>query len=201
MARGLNICNLPSPYPLPCFAQNPTQALSSSDLQLLLGLPLSGSSGGYAHQTTLRLFSLLYKRSSNQDLSGCLSSNGLEFESSEVLKGLSQAWGCGLGVGHPGHGTEGRGRRRRQCSVAARSAGRYEVPGEAEGGRRASTTLPPAWDAPPGQPTTLTPFQAKTLWKISSLIRSKATKFLRSSGNSCFWESKEQLLAVADLFL
>ena len=116
---------------MPCFAPNPTQALSSSDLQLLLGLPLSGSSGGYAHQTTLRLFSLLYKRSSNQDLSGCLSSNGLEFESSEVLKGLSQAWGCGLGVGHPGHGTEGRGRRRRQCSVAARSAGRYEVPGEA----------------------------------------------------------------------
>ena len=42
---------------MPCFAQNPTQALSSSDLQLLLGLPLSGSSGGYAHQTTLRLFS------------------------------------------------------------------------------------------------------------------------------------------------
>ena len=192
-----------STLPLSCHVlpPNPTQALSSSDLQLLLGLPLSGSSGGYAHQTTLRLFSLLYKRSSNQDLSGCLSSNGLEFESSEVLKGLSQAWGCGLGVGHPGHGTEGRGRRRRQCSVAARSAGRYEVPGEAEGGRRASTTLPPAWDAPPGQPTTLTPFQAKTLWKINSLIRSKGTKFLRSSENSCFWESKEQLLAVADLFL
>ena len=131
--QGASIYAIYPPPIVPCFAQNPTQALSSSDLQLLLGLPLSGSSGGYAHQTTLRLFSLLYKRSSNQDLSGCLSSNGLEFESSEVLKGLSQAWGCGLGVGHPGHGTEGRGRRRRQCSVAVGWERRSirAVPGEA----------------------------------------------------------------------
>ena len=83
---------------LNCFP--PTEAPAFSALQPLLGLPVTGSSGGYAHQTTLRLFSLLTISSYNQDLPHSLSSEFLEIGSSGALGGASDrpggvAWGWG----------------------------------------------------------------------------------------------------------
>ena len=145
---------------LNCFP--PTEAPAFSALQPLLGLPVTGSSGGYAHQTTLRLFSLLTISSYNQDLPHSLSSEFLEFMSSGALGGPLIVLGVWPGGGAP-WSRDGRSREEEeavQCScglgasVDTRSRGR-------QGGRCASTTLPPAWDAPPGRPTTLPFCQAK----------------------------------------
>ena len=120
--QGASIYAIYPPPIVPCFAQNPTQALSSSDLQLLLGLPLSGSSGGYAHQTTLRLFSLLTILSSNQSLPDSLSSERLEFWSSGALRGPPLDLGVWPGGGAP-WSRDGRSREEEeavQCSCEER---------------------------------------------------------------------------------
>ena len=105
-AMGINI-HLPSSPTKPCFAQKlPSfmgQAPASFALQPLLGLPVTGSSGGYAHQTTLRLFSQPrpYIPSNNPGLTDSLSSAmNLRNSGARELLGAScrpggVAWGWG----------------------------------------------------------------------------------------------------------
>ena len=133
------------------FMFSPTEAFcrstppACSALQPLLGLPLTGSTGGYAHQTTLRLLSSSQEKISIRSRQTG-SAQGAQIPRLEDLRGAcDRPGGCGLGVGQPGHGTEGRGGGGGGAEFRARPVPVYPG-GSIVRGPRGRQALPPPHD-------------------------------------------------------